>query len=175
MIRSRSRCLLSAIFLALGLIRLPADTKALVAPHVRQTSRPTDLQYRGGWQDLSRYSIGIFGKVLLLRPSTSLAASVRFKNVEAMLEAFREEAVLVSFSAINCGPCKLQRKELKALRQSLDIPVITIDMDRWPHVGSKFKVGKLPCLMIIKDGEVIVRMEGLTKAEELFNRIHSLL
>lgn len=117
--------------------------------------------HRGGHQttNLSRTS-----------PSSSrLHASVQFKNVEAMLDNFRDEPVLIAFTAINCGPCKLQKKELVTVQKDLSklITMVAIDTDRWPSVGSKFQVGKLPCLVALRNGQVLLRMEGLRTAEEI--------
>jgi thiol-disulfide isomerase/thioredoxin len=97
----------------------------------------------------------------------------KFKNIEEMLDTFRSEAVLVSFTSINCGPCKLQKKELAAVSETVgsDFKMFTIDTEKWPHVGSKFKIGKLPCLVVVKEGEVLLRLEGLIKAEEVVSRL----
>jgi thioredoxin-like negative regulator of GroEL len=97
----------------------------------------------------------------------------KFKNIEDMLDTFRAEPVLVSFTSINCGPCKLQKKELAAVSQIVgsDFKMFTIDTEKWPHVGSKFKIGKLPCLVVVKEGEVLLRLEGLIKAEEVVSRL----
>jgi len=111
--------------------------------------------------------------------STRLQASVQYKNVEQMLDNFRDEPVLIAFTAINCGPCKLQRKELQSVQRDLlsqrGLTMVSIDTDRWPKVGSKFQVGKLPCLVAVQDGEVLLRMEGLKTAEEIASNVRSIL
>lgn len=86
-----------------------------------------------------------------------------------MLDNFRDEPVLIAFTAINCGPCKLQKKELVTVQKDLSklITMVAIDTDRWPSVGSKFQVGKLPCLVALRNGQVLLRMEGLRTAEEI--------
>jgi thioredoxin 1 len=109
--------------------------------------------------------------------TTSLysTSSMTFKNFDRMLEAFRGEPVLIYFSSKICGPCQLQRKELATVRTMLDssnsafIKVLTIDANSFPQVGVRYSVTKLPCLLFIKDGEVLLRLEGLTKAEDLIN------
>ena len=90
-----------------------------------------------------------------------------------MLDTFRSEPVLVSFTSVNCGPCKLQKKELAAVSQVVGtgFKMFAIDTERWPHVGSRFKVGKLPCLVVVKEGEVLLRLEGLTMAEDVLSGI----
>jgi thioredoxin 1 len=99
--------------------------------------------------------------------------SSKFKNIEEMLDTFRAEPVLVSFTSGNCGPCQLQKKELAAVSQIVGsgFKMFAIDTEKWPNVGSRFKVGKLPCLVVVKEGEVLLRLEGLTKAEDVLSRL----
>jgi thioredoxin-like negative regulator of GroEL len=52
-----------------------------------------------------------------------------------------------------------------------DFKMFAIDTEKWPHVGSRFKVGKLPCLVVLKEGEVLLRLEGFTRAEDVLSRI----
>ena len=109
--------------------------------------------------------------------STALLASFKFKNFEDMLESFHEEPVLVAFTSIHCGPCKLQKKELQTASKMVGegFKMFAIDTEKWPHVGQKFKVGILPCLVVVKHGQEIVRLEGLTKAEEVVAHLENLL
>ena len=95
-----------------------------------------------------------------------------------MLDAFTGEPVLVYFSSVNCGPCHLQRQELAALRkinnQHLEgLKIISIDTEKWPHVGSRYHIRSLPCLLLVKDREVVLRLEGLTTAEDLAHQMYT--
>ena len=109
--------------------------------------------------------------------SPAQVSTYKFKNVEEMLHAFKEEPVLVYFTSVTCGPCKLQKKELANVRELVGaesaFKVISIDTKKWPHVGSKFAIGKLPCLLVMKNKEILLRLEGLTKAEELVEKVYS--
>jgi thiol-disulfide isomerase/thioredoxin len=95
-----------------------------------------------------------------------------------------DEAVLIVFTAANCGPCKLQKQELMEFRQRLlptdahcdggtqmsppRLKMLAIDTSKWPHVGlSWFQVSKLPCLVVLRNQQVVARVEGLTRAETL--------
>lgn len=109
---------------------------------------------------------------------TALFAGVKFKNLEEMLASFNhDELILLIFTAMNCGPCRLQKKELTTVRETIgrSIKMFAIDTEKWPHVGSRFDVDRLPCVVMLKDGEVLHRLEGFTNADELALRIRSLL
>jgi len=92
-----------------------------------------------------------------------------------MLETFRDEPLLIAFTAKTCGPCKLQKKELAEVCQRVgnSFRVIAIDTNKWPHIGSRFKVGKLPCLLVLKNGEIQFKLEGLVRAEEVLERVRA--
>jgi thiol-disulfide isomerase/thioredoxin len=102
-------------------------------------------------------------------------AVTKFKNMEEMLDSFQEEPVLLAFTAVNCGPCRLQKQELAAFRESVNLKILAIDMEKWPRVGSRFAVGKLPCVVIIQGKEVKLRLEGLTSASELVRQVRECL
>ena len=107
--------------------------------------------------------------------TSALSASRQFRNVEEMIDSFREELVLINFMAINCGPCRLQKKELAAVSRVVgeDLHMLAIDTNRWPSVSSRFDVGKLPCLVALKNGQVLFRLEGYTKAEDVVAQVRS--
>jgi thioredoxin-like negative regulator of GroEL len=109
-----------------------------------------------------------------IAPSSSSSLTAKFRNLEEMLDAYSQEPVLVYFTSLTCGPCKLQTRELAAVRdaQEISFPILQIDTKKWPHVGSRFKIGKLPCLLVLQDKQVLARWEGLTKAEDIVAQIH---
>lgn len=101
------------------------------------------------------------------------AGSVTFKNMDDMLDSFKEEALLVSFHADNCGPCRLQKRELSQVAKL--IRVVAIDTEKWPAVGSRFGVRKLPCLVIMKGGAVLAKLEGLSMADTIMQQLSTTL
>ena len=127
-------------------------------------------------------------------PTTLHQARLRYRDVNDMLATLQDEESLVvmMFTSELCGPCRLQKKELKRLwtkkqnfeksfqveRQldtyNMPLKIMTIDMEKWPQVGRKFKVGKLPCLLMFQGGENSQRMEGLVSAEELWTHVERL-
>lgn len=117
---------------------------------------------------------------------------LKFKNVEELLDAHcgPNDTLLIVFTAIHCGPCKLQKHELATFQQKLGkqqrpsasatpsaslaaapIKLLAIDADKWPGVGKRFAVSKLPCLVLVQDKQVVARLEGLTSADALVERV----
>jgi thiol-disulfide isomerase/thioredoxin len=140
----------------------------------------------------------------LVTPTTSTIslnakAKLRYRDAEEMLQILQRDdssLIVLLFTAVNCGPCRLQKRELQRLNDArkskleqitdsqevhshsiereldrLPLKVLTIDTERWPHVGSKFQVGKLPCLFLFRGSETIQRLEGLVSAEEIWKHV----
>ena len=111
----------------------------------------------------------------LASSSTALNAAMKFKNFDQVLDSF-EEPVLVYFSTKNCGPCKLMKKEVEEVRRMVgeDFKVFSIDTERWPSVGTRCKVARLPCLVVFQQGQILLRFEGVNKAEEVVKQVRNL-
>lgn len=90
-----------------------------------------------------------------------------------MLSTYTGKLVLVAFYATWCGPCMLMKKELESVREILgkDIKIFIVDTERWPHLGARYKVQGLPTTVLFKDGEVLERIEGFERADNLVSSI----
>lgn len=110
------------------------------------------------------------------RAPASLQATMKFKSFEGMLGELQEEPLLlVYFYKDFCGPCKLQRRELTAASEHLPARVLAIDVEKWPNIGTRHNIGSLPSFLIIRRGEEVDRLEGLTTARDLQQRVSDLL
>lgn len=102
---------------------------------------------------------------------------MRFKNFEQVLDTFHEEPVVIYFSTSKCGPCKLMKKEVAAIKEMVgnEFRMFSVDTEKWPQVGSRFHVSRLPCLVLFREGEVKLRLEGVNSAETVVQQVRSLL
>jgi thioredoxin-like negative regulator of GroEL len=102
---------------------------------------------------------------------------MRFKNFEQVLDTFREEPVIIYFTTAKCGPCQLMKKELEVVRKMIgdELKMFSIDTEKWPQVGSRFQVARLPCLVVFSEGEIKLRLEGVNKAESVVEQVRTLL
>lgn len=109
--------------------------------------------------------------------STALSASQKFKNFEEMLQTHHDMPVLVSFHNRYCGPCKLQKKELRTVRDEVgeSLHMFVVDTEKWPSLGARYQVQGLPTLLVFKAGEVLYRFERVEKAEVLVKILKSLI
>jgi thioredoxin 1 len=109
--------------------------------------------------------------------STSLHASMKFRTFEEMLTQFTDTPVVVNFHNSLCGPCRLMKKELNVVSDTLkeDIKMFAVDTELYPKLGQRYEVSGLPTVMIFHRGTVRERIEGLHSSDEIIKRIQGLL
>ncbi len=82
--------------------------------------------------------------------------------------------VLVDFYADWCGPCKEISPVLKRVKQEVKgVRIVKVNVDENPTIASRYKVTKLPTLIVFKDGERIWTHEGMFCPEKLKSVLQS--
>jgi thioredoxin 1 len=79
------------------------------------------------------------------------------------------DPVLVDFSAVWCGPCKMLDPIVKQLAGEWDgkVKVVKIDADANPDIVMKYSVMGIPTLLFFKGGEVQERVTGYMPKDKL--------
>lgn len=74
----------------------------------------------------------------------------KFKNIISS-----NRPVLVDFYADWCQPCKQMPAILKQVKEELkdQVRIIKVDVDRNPHIASKYQIRSIPTIMLFKNGE----------------------
>ncbi|EJG07230.1 MAG: thioredoxin [Methanofollis liminatans] len=77
--------------------------------------------------------------------------------------------VLTDFFATWCGPCKMQTPILEELGQKLgdSVEIRKVDVDQNMEAATKYGIRVVPTLIIEKDGIVMHKLEGVTRADTL--------
>ncbi len=70
--------------------------------------------------------------------------------------------VLVDFTAVWCGPCKMLAPIVETLAEewSGKVRVFKLDVDHNPDVAMQYQVMGVPTLMLFRNGEPVHRMTG---------------
>lgn len=77
--------------------------------------------------------------------------------------------VLVDFTAVWCGPCKMLEPILKELAdQWVDkVRILKVDVDQNPELAMQYNVMGVPTLMLFQDGKVLERLSGYQPKDRL--------
>jgi thioredoxin 1 len=82
------------------------------------------------------------------------------------------EPVLVDFSAVWCGPCKMLDPVVKQLAGEWDgkVKVVKIDADANPNILMQYSVLGIPTLLFFKGGEIKERVTGYLPKDKLVSK-----
>jgi len=77
--------------------------------------------------------------------------------------------VVIDFSAVWCGPCKLLHPEILAVAKDHPgkIQFALVDVDQLPDVAAAYHVDAMPTIVLVKGGKTVATHLGFLKAADL--------
>jgi thioredoxin 1 len=88
-------------------------------------------------------------------------------------EVFDSELpVLVDFTAVWCGPCKMLDPLVKQLAEewSDKVKIVKLDVDDNPQLTIDYNVMGVPTLMLFKNGKPVERLSGYQSKDRLVKK-----
>jgi thioredoxin 1 len=82
--------------------------------------------------------------------------------------------VLVDFTAVGCGPCKMLDPVVKQLAQEWlgKIKVVKLDIDENPDLTVEYQVMGVPTLMLFVNGQPVEREMGYQPKKRLLSKFY---
>jgi thioredoxin 1 len=82
--------------------------------------------------------------------------------------------VLVDFTAVWCGPCKMLDPIVKEMADDWDgqVKVVKLDVDDNPSIAMNYNVMGVPTLMLFKNGEPVERVTGYVPKDRLLKKFN---
>jgi thioredoxin 1 len=79
------------------------------------------------------------------------------------------QPVLIDFTAVWCGPCKMLDPVVKQLANDWNgkVRVFKLDVDDNPDLAMNYQVMGVPTLMLFKDGQPVERVTGYQPKDRL--------
>ena len=83
--------------------------------------------------------------------------------------------VLVDFTAVWCGPCKMVDPIIKQLAAEWDgkVKVLKCDADQNPNVLMKYGIMGIPTIMLFKNGQMVERVTGYQPKDKLVEKMRA--
>ena len=77
--------------------------------------------------------------------------------------------MLVDFTAVWCGPCKMLDPVVKQLAEEWNgkVKVMKLDVDDHPQLAMEYQVMGVPTLMLFKNGQPVERVTGYQPKDRL--------
>ncbi|HUX99553.1 MAG TPA: thioredoxin domain-containing protein [Candidatus Deferrimicrobium sp.] len=87
-----------------------------------------------------------------------MVKEINEKEFNDMLKSGDNTIILVDYSAVWCGPCKIQHGILDKLEEQVDktVKIITIDIDKNENMANQLKIRAVPTLQFFKNGKLVI-------------------
>ena len=95
---------------------------------------------------------------------------IHLESMEQFNETIKSGVTLVDFYATWCGPCRMQGQILERyekLHSEEEVRLVKIDCDEEEALAREYKVETIPTLLVFKNGELVERVSGVRREEEL--------
>jgi thioredoxin 1 len=81
--------------------------------------------------------------------------------------------VLIDFTAVWCGPCKMVDPIIRQLADDWagKVKVLKCDADQNPDLITSLGIMGIPTIMLFKDGKVVERVTGYKPKDQLINKM----
>jgi thioredoxin len=103
-----------------------------------------------------------------------MAVKKQFGSFQELV-AKSDVPLLVDFYAPWCGPCQMMAGILEQVNSQLkqQVRIVKINTETYPQLASQYQIKALPTLVLFKEGEPALRIEGVLPLDKLVQKLRS--
>jgi len=142
-----------------------------------RSAKAADFAAKNGFTQVYNLDGGITAWMGEKKPLTTFAGlppvhGMSFDDYLANIKK-KDKLVLVDFSAVWCGPCKLLKPRVEdATNANKDkVELYPVDVDKNPEVANAMHINGIPLLVMYKQGKEVWRSIGLIEQDVITDKI----
>lgn len=82
---------------------------------------------------------------------------------------------LIYFYTPLCGTCQVASRMLHVIENMVDVTIGKMNLNFYPELAEKFQIESVPCLLFIKDGELVEMVYAFNSVPFLYGKIKQLI
>jgi thioredoxin-like negative regulator of GroEL len=79
---------------------------------------------------------------------------------------------LIYFYTPMCGTCQVASRMLQVIEKLVDVKIGKMNLNFYPELAKKFEIESVPCLLFIKDGELVEMIYAFQSVPFLYEKIN---
>ncbi|MBY0145790.1 thioredoxin family protein [Neobacillus niacini] len=82
---------------------------------------------------------------------------------------------LIYFYTPLCGTCQVASRMLQVIENMVDVKIGKVNLNFYPEMAKQFEVESVPCLLLIKDGNVIDQIYAFQSVPFLYEKVKTIV
>jgi thioredoxin-like negative regulator of GroEL len=82
---------------------------------------------------------------------------------------------LIYFYTPLCGTCQVASRMLQVIENMVDVKIGKVNLNFYPEMAKQFEVESVPCLLLIKDGDVIDQIYAFHSVPFLYEKVKTIV
>lgn len=142
-----------------------------------RSAKAADFALKNGFKDVYNLDGGITAWMGSKKPLTTFAGLpvVTGMSFDDYLNHIKknDKLVLVDFSAVWCGPCKILKPRVDNVVKTnqAKVEIYAVDVDKNPAVASAMHINGIPLLVMYKQGKEVWRNLGLVEEDVINSKV----